>query len=280
MSGRCPPFLPLARTRPGLHPALDDAPPGTGSDRQVTRHVPSRPRRGRKPGGAADALTKDRIVAAALRLLDERGLASFSVRDLAKELGVYPAAIYWHVTSRNKLLAEMVAHVLRDVAPPGSATPWQHWLRELFRRYRAAVRRHPNIAPLVGAQLVSNASLDLGLIERMLAVLTEAGFQGTRLVEAFSVVVAAQVGFVTLEFAPLPTDGVAEWQEGMQALVHSADRQRYPLLARNLPDMANRSFALRWENGTTVPMDRSFEAYVDTVIAGLERTAVGPHRKV
>jgi TetR/AcrR family transcriptional regulator, tetracycline repressor protein len=232
----------------------------------------SRPRRGRRAASADDALTKEKIVAVALEQLDAHGLAEFSVRDVAKLLNVYPAAIYWHVPTRNQLFAEMVAHVLRDLAPPVPCAEWQEWLRTLFRRYRQAIRRHPNISPLIGAQLVSNAGLDFDLIERTLEVLTIAGFKEARLIEAFSVVIAAQVGFVTLEFAPAP-DEAASWSMQMQALVHSFDRKRYPLLAHHLPRMANRSFTLRWQNGVEMPMDRSFEAYVATIIGGLEAMA-------
>ena len=232
--------------------------------------------RGRPRGDAGPPLDRDRIAAAAVAMLDAHGLAAFSVRDLAKELGVYPAAIYWHVGSRNALLAEMVAHVLRDVAPPPLAEQsmsWQAWLRLLFHRYRDAIRRHPGIAPLIGAQLVSNAGGSLPLTERILAVLLAAGFQEDRLAAAFSVVVAAQVGFVTLEFAPLPTESRAEWTAGMQALIASVDAREHPLLASHLPRLANRSFILRWENGTTQPLDQAFALHVDTLIAGLERLA-------
>ena len=95
---------------------------------------PSKPRRGRKPVGSPEALTKPRIVAAALELLDAQGPQSFSVRDLSRALGVYPASIYWHVGSRNGLLAEMVAAVLGDIAPVSRHARWQDWLRDLFCR--------------------------------------------------------------------------------------------------------------------------------------------------
>lgn len=232
------------------------------------------PKRGRPRAASKDVLTRERIVAAALEHLDEVGLAAFSVRDLAKRLNCYPAAIYWHVGSRNRLLADVAALLLRDLAPNLPRAAWQDWLRALFTRYRAVIRRHPNAAPLIGAQLVSNASIDFDLIEQMLEVLTYAGFHDAGLIEAFSVVMAAQVGFVTLEFAPAPEDA-PDWATEMQALVQSVDRTRYRLLGQHIDAMANRSFTLRWQSGTDQPMDDKFHAYVETVIAGLSALAAG-----
>ena len=59
----------------------------------------------------------------------------------------------------------------------------------------------------------------------------------------------------------------------MRRRVGSVDAANYPLLAKHVPAMANRSFMLRWQNGTQVSFERHFLAYVETVIAGLERMA-------
>jgi AcrR family transcriptional regulator len=217
------------------------------------------------------ALSKERIVAAALAQIDRDGLAAFSLRDVARTLGVYPTALYWHVPGRNALLAAVVEHALRDIWRPRGRLTWQAWLRTLFHRYRAAVRRHPNIAPLIGAQLVSNAGIGPELVERILAVLAEAGFAGDRLVDAYNAVVAAKVGFVTMELAAVPDEDRARWAAAMRARLGDVDPVRLPVLARNLKRLGNRAFILRWENGTTVPLDRSFKLYVEAFIAGLER---------
>src|SRR3954453_11578537 len=159
-----------------------------------------------KPRAAPPAMSKERVVEAALALIDAQGVDGVSMRGLAEALGVYPTAIYWYVENRNALLAEVVGHALRDVAPEWRGDDWQAWLKNLFRRYRAAVQRHPNIAPLIGAQLVSNAGAGAAFIDRILTVLTAAGFSGDHLVHAYNAVIAVQVGFVTLEFAPAPKE--------------------------------------------------------------------------
>ena len=42
---------------------------------------------------------------------------------------------------------------------------------------------------------------------------------------------------------------------------------------QNLPLLANKAFILRWDNGSTVPLDSSFERHVQMTIDGLEAFA-------
>ena len=225
---------------------------------------------GRPAGGGA--LSKRRIAEAALAHIDEFGLGAFSMREIAARLGVYPATVHWHVSTREALLAEVAAMVMADVTPPGKQA-WQEWIAELFRRCRAAVRRHPNVAQLLGAQLVSNGSLPTELVEGVLAALVEAGFEGQPLLEAYNCVIAAMLGFVTMEFSPLPSDNTQTWAEELRERVHTIRPLDHPVLARNLPLLANQAFIVRWDNGSTVPLDGSFERHIQIVIDGLEAFA-------
>jgi hypothetical protein len=52
--------------------------------------------------------------------------------------------------------------------------------------------------------------------------------------------------------------------------ITTIDVLRYPMLGRHLPTFANRAFMLRWSNGTEVPLNSSFEKFVDVIISGLE----------
>jgi len=166
---------------------------------------PPKPRTAGRPSGGG-GLTKQRIAEEALAQIDEFGLGAFSMREVAARLDVYPATVHWHVSTREALLAEVAALVMAEVAPPPGKLVWKDWIAELFRRCRAAVRRHPNVAQLLGAQLVSNGSLPMELVEGILATLADAGFEDEALLEAYNCVVAAMLGFLTMEFSPLPAD--------------------------------------------------------------------------
>jgi AcrR family transcriptional regulator len=231
-------------------------------------------RRGKPRQSEERGLSLETVVTAALAAIDRVGLDAFSVRSLAQMLQVYPTAIYWYVPNRNALLAHVVKLALREVMPETDPRDWEAFLTELFRRYRAAVKRHPNIAPLIGAQLVSNAGVDFTLVDRIIEALEHAGFAGDKLLAAFDVVIAAKVGFVTVEFANLPAEDALRWAETMRETVDALDRERYPHLHRHKVRLKNRHFILRWENGVTVPLDKSFEAYVYATIQGLRQLLV------
>jgi TetR/AcrR family transcriptional regulator, tetracycline repressor protein len=222
---------------------------------------------------SATKLSRESIVVAALQEIDDNGLDAFSLRNLAKRLGVYPTAIAWHVESRSQLLAEVAALALADILPPGFPVSWQSHLRTLFQRFREAIRRHPNVAPLVGTQLVANPGVDLDFVERLLATLAHAGFTGQRLVGAYNAVIAALVGFTTQEFAPIPADDTRAWQADVRARLDGVESFNHPILAANMKLLANHAFILRWQNGTENPLTESFAAFVEIVISGLEQAS-------
>jgi TetR/AcrR family transcriptional regulator, tetracycline repressor protein len=218
---------------------------------------------------AAPALSAERIVEAALVQIGERGLERFSLRDVARALGVYPTAVYWYFRSRNELLAAVCAHAQRDIVPPPRQGDWQAWLRELFRRYRQAMCRQPHLAQLVGAQMLSNASLDLTLVDSILHMLQQAGCPDEHIVDLYNAVVAALCGFATLELAPLPAEDPEGWAADLQHRVRQIPAIEHPVLARHLPGMADRAFILRWTPGQQRPLDSGFDAYVEVFVAGL-----------
>lgn len=215
------------------------------------------------------ALSSEVVIAAALGLLDEQGLDGFSLRNLAKRLGVYPTAVYWYVPTRNQLLAKAADAALSEIEERPFAN-WQEALSQLFSDFRAAVRRHPNIAPLLGTQLVANAGINLKFIERILSALARAGFKDAALTNAYNVVIALLVGFTTQELAQMPGDDTIAWQDDVQSHLNTVDPEATPVLAANMTLLANHAFILRWDNGVTNPLDDSFEFAIATLINGFE----------
>ncbi|WP_076998098.1 TetR/AcrR family transcriptional regulator [Variovorax sp. KK3] len=220
-------------------------------------------------------LTRSQILTEALRLVDEAGMAALNMRELARRLGVFPTSIYWYVPSRNELVSGMVELALSDVATDLRNGAWQTRLRTVLRRFRRALQAHPHLAHVIGAEMVSNSALDLPLLEYIVSALEDAGFKGAGLVTAYNTVIAAMCGFVTLELAPPPPEDTAAWAGSLQEEMASISPAEYPALSRNLKNLENRAFVLRWSSGTEKPMDSSFDLWVDVMIQGLALKGAG-----
>lgn len=231
---------------------------------------PGRPRKNEAAAGTAEALGPSRIRHAALALIDAKGLAAFNIRDLATQLGVFPAAVYWHVPSRDALLSGVIALALQGVGASAPAGPWQARLRALLQDFREALRRHPQLAPLVANQLAYNAAFDAPLLEQVVGALEDARFEGEALVDAFNVVIAAMCGFATLELSTAPSGPSAEWEAACRAQIDAVDREQLPHLGRHIDALRNRAFLLRWSGGNECPLDSGFEAWIDVLLRGLE----------
>lgn len=111
-----------------------------------------RGRRSEQPSG----LDRERIIEATVRLLDAEGLAKFSMRRLAGELGVTAMSVYWYVDTKDDLLELALDRVFGELGiedDTGAAEDWRTRLRELAALYRALIVRHPWIAPLAGSFL-------------------------------------------------------------------------------------------------------------------------------
>jgi AcrR family transcriptional regulator len=82
-------------------------------------------------------LTRERLVEAALELIDQEGLEGLSMRALADRLHVKAASLYWHVRDRDELLELLADGILESVSKPRQRAAW----RETVVATAAALRR-------------------------------------------------------------------------------------------------------------------------------------------
>ena len=233
----------------------------------VTRRA-GRPRKNAVSAG--DALGRERIFQSTLTLIDRGGLTAFNIRELAAFLGVAPAAVYWHVPSRDALVSGAIALALEGVADDAQPGPWQQRIAGLLRRFRRTLRAHPRLAPAVASELAYNAAFNAALLDQIIAALEDAAFKGTELVNAFNVVVAALLGFATLELSSAPPGPPDTWEQACRTQIGAVDADQHPHLARHRDKLSNRAFLMRWSSGFECPLDSSFEAWIDVLICGLE----------
>jgi AcrR family transcriptional regulator len=158
----------------------------------------------RPPREQRSALTRDRIVAEALRILDEEGAEALSMRKLAAALGVGTTSLYWHVANRDELI-ELVVNEINgelDVPDAGEVPEWREATRRFARSIRSGIVRHrwvvSELAHLVAAVPGPNLS---DAMERMLGVFETAGFPLGEADRALSTVSAYVAGIGLSEAA-------------------------------------------------------------------------------
>lgn len=96
-------------------------------------------------------LSRDRIVTAALALIDAEGLAALSTRRLAAVLGVSGPSLYNHFATKEAILDAAADTVVAqvDLSMFGEGEDWRTALLEWGRSYRAALTEHPHIVPFL-----------------------------------------------------------------------------------------------------------------------------------
>ncbi|MEU6831684.1 TetR/AcrR family transcriptional regulator C-terminal domain-containing protein [Nocardia beijingensis] len=150
----------------------------------------------------AKGITRERIVAAALELLDEKGMDALTVRALASRLQVKAPALYWHVRDKQELLDEMSTFVMRRVTDALSAiasgADWSDDLAAYARALRAEYLRHRDGARIFSGTRFSDPEV-VKAKEAWLARLTAAGFALAEADDALDLVTAYVVGFVIEE---------------------------------------------------------------------------------
>jgi AcrR family transcriptional regulator len=140
-------------------------------------------------------LDADEIVAAAIVILQERGLDAVSMRNVADRLGVSPMPLYTRVGNKAALIDAVADHLLDDLAPAaGDGEPWPDYAERWCRELRARLKRTPDSRLYLGArEPYVEASRPL------VAALRDGGLSGDAAVQACRLLMWATVGFVAME---------------------------------------------------------------------------------
>lgn len=149
----------MTRPLPGRGTVV--AEPVAGSRSPAARSPAARPSRApRRAGGDEPDLTRERIVAAAIRVADAEGLAQLSMRRIATEVGASPMSLYRYVNDKDDLLVSMMdAAFGEEPLPTPPPEGWRAQLELCARLMWQVFRRHPWLAPALSItrpQLIPN----------------------------------------------------------------------------------------------------------------------------
>jgi AcrR family transcriptional regulator len=114
--------------------------------------------------GGEPPLSRERIVATAVELLDAQGLDGLTMRRLADRLGSGVMSLYWHVDNKEDVFDLALDSVLEYRGPPQIAAP-RDWRGEVFHMlddWRASMLHHP-----WSASLLPRRALGPNILSRM-----------------------------------------------------------------------------------------------------------------
>lgn len=205
-------------------------------------------------------LSRELIVDAYLRVVEEEGAEAATLRRLGAELGVDPTAVYRHVRDKEEILAaasdRLLAQAAEGYEPTGS---WRADLRALALRARGAYLNHPHA---LLALETSPAALPNGfrLADLVIGCLREAGLPEDEVAPAFEVIEGYVIGTAIVD-ARASEETREEWRRAYTSL----PRDRYP----NLSAAASQVYR---------DPDAAFLYGLDLMLDALEARAAGRSR--
>jgi len=202
----------------------------------------------------------DRIVAAALELVEAQGADALSMRSLAQRLESGTATLYRRFATRSELISTVIDHILGEVdvdARTVAELPWQEACISFAQHMFDALSRHGNVAALL-VEYTPMGPNALASRELCLSVLLDNGFPPAVAAHAYATLARYVLGFAIQHSGAGPGGG----QQGqrdveLSAAFHQLDPSRYPAtvsVADELP----------------VPLDEEFEFGLQLIVGGLE----------
>jgi AcrR family transcriptional regulator len=179
------------------------------------------------------ALSRTRVVDAAVAVADRGGLAAVSMRNVARELGVEAMSLYHHVANKDQLLAEMVDWIFQRIELPSLGEPWRPAMIKRAASAREVLGNHPWALGLIESGR-SPAPALLNHHNTVLGSLRRGGFSVVLAAHAFSAIDSYVYGFVLTE-QNLPF-GEEESAEDFAAQME-LPRDQYPHLAEMIGEL-------------------------------------------
>jgi AcrR family transcriptional regulator len=202
-------------------------------------------------------LTRERVVDAALALMDTDGLEAVTMRAVARELGVEAMSLYNHVRDKEDLMDAIIERVMEGFRRPTRRDDWVEAAREAGREWRRLLKAHPPMIQLLADHskpMTTPAALHC--VESALDPLIRAGFTPREAANAFQTFGGYIFGFVLMEtrqtFGSESDDTTAE---SLRAL---PDVDLFPNVAAVFPEMC------------TSDAEEPFEFGLDLLLSGLQ----------
>ncbi len=208
-------------------------------------------------------LSRERILKAALALVDKDSIESLSMRNLAAQLNVEAMSLYKHVANKDAVLDGLVELILREMEIPATGTPWREAMRRRAWSVRHTILRHPWASALIESRLAPGEAR-LSYADRVLSILNSAGFSTTAQYRAFQLLDSYVYGYVLQEVNwPTKESDRKMMVVRLKEFLHDG---RYP----NLVSVIEQASWLNVAPGEK-PYDADFQFGLELILDGIER---------
>ena len=231
------------------------APEAAAVPTDISEEAAARPRR--------EPLSRERIIRAALRIMDSEGLDAVTMRRVGRDLGCEAMSLYNHVRDKDDILDGITELVLGEFRLPREEE-WTDAARAAAHEFRRLLLAHPNVITLMTERdkPFTNAE-SLHVYEYTLDLFRSAGLSVPDAVKAFHVFGGYILGAVTMELGLMvrgPGDDEAEAQahREMARVIASAN---LPRMQEAMPHFAE------------CDADEQFDFGLDLMIEGLRTRA-------
>jgi AcrR family transcriptional regulator len=180
------------------------------------------------PASSRTALTRQRVIVAAVALADRIGVDALTIRKLAVELDVKPMTIYHHVPNKEAIIDGMIDLVFGEIDLPPADVGWKQAIRERAASARLVLARHPWAAPLMESRTSPGPSV-LRHHDAVLGCLRRGGFSVEMTAHAYALIDAFVYGFA-LQEANLPATAGEEMADLAEAMTAAMPVGQYPHL--------------------------------------------------
>jgi AcrR family transcriptional regulator len=182
-------------------------------------------------------LTRQKVLEAALQLIDREGLEGFSMRKLGAMLGVEAMSLYNHIESKGALFDGVIEVLVLQVAYPEmpDATPRDE-LWAYIHALRDVLRAHPRALPLVATNPFRTPAA-LAVLDRLLATVHRANVHGVQAIYALQSIAGFLFGQTLLDVGITPVAGFEPGPAG-PVVVQRFPAERFPTLHAALQDIA------------------------------------------
>jgi AcrR family transcriptional regulator len=213
-------------------------------------------------------LTRERVLEAAIRLADEGGIQSLTMRKLAAALGVEAMSLYNHVANKGDLVAAMVDLVVGEIELPSGGDDWEAGIRTCAVSAHEALLRHPWACSLVlsPGSMRSVPKPRLRYMEWLLRRLREAGFSPELTYHAYHALDSHILGFTLWQLghaiSAVDMAGSNDFGALVEKFLEQLPASEYPYLAEH----ARQHVEAPKGDGA-----REFEFGLDLILDGLRK---------